>query len=544
MTQMPDQRQLTDAFSIKHLHADLKGRSVRGGVLTLTSQGAQFFMQSISTVVLARLLVPADFGLVAMVTAITGLGQAFADLGLSEATIQHPEISHDQVSTLFWINVAIGLTLTSITIALAPVLAWFYREPRLKDITFLLSLTFLIGGLRVQHDALLRRRMRFSSLAIRDVASYVLAVPVAITLAWKGAGYWALVALPLTLNLTQMVLSWLMARWIPGVPRRDAKVRSLIIFGRNVAASYVMYNVNRGADSVLIGRFWGAVPLGLYSRAYNLLMLPVRQLGAPARGVAVPAFSRVQGDQERFARYYLRTANLIIWISAPIFGFLFVAAEPVVVLTLGNRWREAAPVFQILAISALVQLLLDSTVWLLVSRGQSERLLKLLVIISPIIIGSYAIGLPFGIKGVALSGSVVLLAIFPRILKFAFRGTTLTLGRLGQAIVYPISLCLAGVFFAELALHLIAPQRVVSQLLVVALGFAAAYSLSALIPAVRDEVMSFRKLLSELRLSKATRLAYCAATFAIRRVASLNRSRCSTPRFYLSTISRRRLGKW
>jgi len=501
MTQMAAQQQLIDAFSTEHLHADLKGRSVRGGLLTLTSQGAQFLMQSVSTVVLARLLVPADFGLVAMVTAITGLGQAFADLGLSEATIQHPEISHNQVSTLFWINVAIGLTLTSITAALAPVLVWFYREPRLKDITFLLSLTFLIGGLRVQHDALLRRQMRFTSLAIRDVASYVLAVPVAIALAWRGAGYWALVALPLTLNLTQMSLSWLMVRWTPGLPRIDARVRSLIAFGGNVAASYLIFNVNRSADSVLIGWYWGAGPLGLYSRAYNLLMLPVRQLGAPARSVAVPAFSRVQGDPERLARYYLRTVNLIMWITAPIFGFLFVAAEPVIVLTLGNRWREAAPVFQILAIFALGQLLLESTLWLFVSRGQSKRLLRLLLIISPIIVASYVIGLSFGIKGVALSGSLVLLAIFPQVLKFAFRGTTLTLGRLWQAILYPISLCLAGVFLGELALHLIAPQRIISQLLVVALGFAVAYSLSALLRAVREEVMSFRRLFRELRLS-------------------------------------------
>ena len=169
-------------------------------MLTLTSQGAQFVINPIATVVLARLLTPADFGLVAMVTAITGLGQAFADLGLSEATIQREEISHNQVSTLFWINVAIGLTLMLITAALAPVLAWFYREPRLKDITFLVSLTFLIGGLRVQHDALLKRQMRFASLAIRDVASYVLAVPVAITMAWRGAGYWAIVALPLIIE--------------------------------------------------------------------------------------------------------------------------------------------------------------------------------------------------------------------------------------------------------------------------------------------------------------------------------------------------------
>jgi O-antigen/teichoic acid export membrane protein len=493
---MAVQQQAPDAFSIEHLQADLKGRSVRGGLLTLTSQGAQFLMQSIATVVLARLLTPADFGLVAMVTAMTGLAQGFADLGLSEATIQHPEISHNQVSTLFWINVAIGLTLTSITAALAPVLVWFYHEPRLKDITFLVSLTFLIGGLRVQHDALLRRQMRFKSLAIRDVASYVLAVPVAITMAWRGAGYWAIVALPLTLNLTQMSLSWLMACWIPGLPRRDAKVRSLIAFGGNVAASYLIFNVNRSADSILIGWHWGAGPLGLYSRAYNLLMLPVRQLGAPARSVAVPTFSRVQDDPERLARYYLRTANLIMWITAPIFGFLFVAAVPVIVLTLGDRWRAAASVFQILAIFALGQLLLESTLWLFVSRGQSQRLLKLLLIISPVIVGSYAIGLPFGIKGVALSGSLVLLVIFPWILKFSFSGTNLTLQHFGQAILYPIAVCLAGICSAKLALHLIAPQRPVSQLLVAALGFAAGYALSVCIPRVRQEVMSLKTLFS------------------------------------------------
>jgi len=497
------QQQVLDAFSTDHLHADLKGRSVRGGVVTLTSQGAQFVMQTVATVVLARLLVPADFGLVAMVTAITGLGQAFADLGLSEATIQHPEISHDQVSTLFWINVAIGLTLTSITAALAPVLAWFYREPRLIDITLLVSLTFFIGGLRVQHDALLKRQMRFSSLAIRDVASYVIAVPVAITLAWRGFGYWALVALPLTLNLIVMALSWLMVRWRPGLPRRDANVRSLIAFGGNVAASYLIFNVNRSADSVLIGWYWGAGPLGLYSRAYNLLMLPVRQLGAPARSVAIPAFSRVHEDAERLARYYLRTANLIMWISAPIFGFLFVAAEPVIVLTLGNRWREAAPVFQILAIFALGQLLLESTLWLFVSRGQSKQLLKLLLIISPIIVGSFVIGLPFGIRGVALSGSIVLLGIFPWILKSSFRGTDLTLSRLGRAILYPIAACFACVAIGEFALHMIAPQRLVSQLGVVSISFGMGYCFSMLIRPVREEVMSLKKLFSELRQSGA-----------------------------------------
>ena len=424
---MPVQQQSLDGLSTDHLQSDLRGRSVRGGVLNVTSQGAQFLIQSVATIVLARLLTPADFGLVAMVSTVTGLGQAFADLGLSEATIQRKEISHNQVSALFWINVAIGLGLMTITLISAPVLARFYREPRLVNITVLVSLTFLFGGLRVQPDAILKRQMRFAALAIRDVVSYAVAVPIAILMAWRGAGYWALVALPLILNFNVMTLSWLMIKWRPSLPRRDAQVGSMIAFGGNVAASYFVITVSRSADNVLIGRYIGAGPLGLYSRAYNLLMLPVRQLSAPAASVAVPAFSRTQDDPERFARYYLRAVNLLMWISAPIFGFLFAAARPVIILMLGNQWREAAPVFQILAVCALTQLLLESTIWLFVSRGQSQQLLKLLLVISPIIIASYALGLRFGIKGVALSGSLMLLAILPWMLKFTFRGTNLTL---------------------------------------------------------------------------------------------------------------------
>jgi O-antigen/teichoic acid export membrane protein len=467
--------------------------------VNLVSQGAQFMIQSVATVVLARLLTPADFGLVAMVATITGLGQAFADLGLSEATIQRKEITNDQVSTLFWINLAIGVGLMLITMVLSPVLAWFYRDARLVSVTLILSLTFLFGGLRVQADAVLKRQMRFSSLAIRDIVSYLVAVPTAIVLAFRGASYWALVALPLTLNFTQMALSWLMVNWRPGLPRRDAEVGSMIAFGGNVAASYLIVNISRSADNVLIGWHWGASPLGLYSRAYNLLMLPVRQLSAPAGSVAVPAFSRTQDDPERFARYYLRTVNLILWISAPVFGFLFVAAHPVIVLMLGRQWGEAAPVFQILTISALGQLLLDSTIWLLVSRGQSRRLLKLLLVFSPILVCSYAVGLPFGIKGVALSGSLVMLVILPWMLRFSFQGTALSLSRLGRAIFYPVALSLIGVLTAGLLLHLVGPSNPIAKLFVAASGFLAAYGLSALVPAVRREAMSLRDLVNEFR---------------------------------------------
>jgi O-antigen/teichoic acid export membrane protein len=468
----------------------------------LGSQGANFVIQSASAAIMARLLMPADFGLVAMVTALTGLAQAFADLGLSEATIQREDISDAQVTALFWINVAIGLGLTVLTAASAPLLAWFYHQPRLRNLTLALSLNFIIGGLRVQHDALLKRQMRFRAVAIRNCVGVLIAVPITLIMAWRGAGYWAIAAFPLIFNFLQMALSWAMVPWIPGLPRRGAGVRSLVSFGGHVAASYFVSNINRNTDNVLIGWYWGATPLGLYSRAYNLLMLPLRQLSIPAASVAVPAFSRLQDDPERFARYYLRAISLMAWVGTSVLGFLFVAAGPVIVLALGHKWLEAAPVFQILVVGSLGQLLLDSTVWLLISRGQSARLFKLLLIMSPIIVGSYAIGLPFGIKGVALSGSLALVGTLPWILRVAFRGTALTLGRLGQALLYPVLTCLGGVATGELTLRALAPQTTFSQLAVSALGFGAAYALAALIPPIRREVMSFRQLLGEFRLRR------------------------------------------
>lgn len=499
---MAAQLHLLDPLSTEHLEADLKGRSVRGGLLTITSQGAQFVLQSIGTVVLARLLTPADFGMVAMVTAVTALPTAFVDLGLTEATVQSKNINHEQVSTLFWVNVSMGLGLTVVVAGLAPLIAWFYKTAALKNISCLLALSFLISGLRSQHDALLKRQMRFLSLAIRDVAAYAIGIAVAVTMAWKGATYWALVALPLIINATQMLLSWMMVGWRPGRPHRDAGVGAMINFGGNVAASYFITAVNRSADNILIGWYWGAGPLGLYSRAYNLLMLPLRQLSGPAVSVAVPAFSRLQDDPERFARYYLRAVNLVMWIGAPVFGFLFVAAEPVIVLILGRQWRAAAPVFQCLAISALAQLLYESTLWLFLSSGRSDRLFKLLRIISPIIIGSFVVGLPFGIKGVALLGSVVMLVLIPVILKFSFRDTTLTLWRLAKAIFCPITLCGVAILLSKLVIHSISSVAIGTQLFVVFLSFAVSYLLSLILRTVREEIMAFRTLLIDLRLSR------------------------------------------
>jgi O-antigen/teichoic acid export membrane protein len=301
----------------------------------------------------------------------------------------------------------------------------------------------------------------------------------------------------------QMVISWLAVKWRPGAPSRSAQIASMIKFGGHVSASYLVLNLNRSLDNILVGWYWGATPLGLYSRAYNLLMLPVRQLSGPTGSVAIPSFSRLQDNPERFARYYLAVVSLLAWITAPIFGFLFVSARPVIVLVLGSKWAEAAPVFQILVISALGQLLLESTVWLFVSRGQSNRLLQILVLISPLVAGSYALGLPYGIGGVALAGSLVLVALLPWILSFSFRGTKLSLLRLGRTLVFPLSLCLVSILVSNAALRLLRPHQLPLQLVVAALSFLITYGLSMLAPGIRAELGSFREILSAFASPRA-----------------------------------------
>jgi O-antigen/teichoic acid export membrane protein len=499
-----------------HLNDNLKGRSVRGGVLIASSQTAQFVLGTIFTIVLARLLTPADFGLVAMVTAVTGLAQVFADLGLSEATIQRPEITPEQVNALFWINSAVGLGLTLLTAALAPVLAWFYREPRLIPITLVLAPTFLIGGLRVQPEALLKRQMRFKALAVRDVTSFFLGVLVAIVMGIEGAGYWAIVAFPLTANLLQMFSSWLLISWKPSRPRGAADVGSLVKFGGQVAASYLVSALSGNASNILIGWYWGAAPLGLYSRAGNLLMKPVSQLLVPAGGVAVPALSRIHGDPRRFARYYLSALNLIMWISAPLFGFLFVTAKPTIVILLGHKWLGAAPIFQLLCISALAQPFFQSTNWVLISSGRTDRFLRITIIATAIGLGALAFALPFGINAVALWCSVAQVAILPWVMSFCFRGTYLTLRTLGRAVLFPISSSLVGVLCAEAAALFVNPANDVTALFVTAVVFAAVYFLAvSLCRPVRKEITELKLLMHNLRPSRQT-----AADFAPKTIVS------------------------
>jgi len=424
-------------FDTEHLKADLKERSVRGGAVTMTAQVIKFLLHTGSVVVLARLLTPQDYGLVAMVTAITGFVTLFKDMGLSTATIQKAEINHSQVSTLFWINVAVSFVLALILAIVAPIISWFYREPKLTGITLVLAGTFIFSGLTVQHQALLRRQMRFTALAAIEIGSMGIGIITGIVMAWYGAGYWALVGLSAATALSNVALVWVFCGWHPGLPVRRAGIRSMIAFGGHITGFHIVNYFARNFDNILLGRFWGADVLGLYSRAYNIMMLPLSQVRDPLYAVAIPALSHIQKDPARYKKYYIKLVTLLAFITMPLVVFLFVCADEVISLLLGSKWSGAANIFKILCIAAFIQPVTSAAGLVLVSLGQSKRYFTIGTINSIIMVISFILGLPWGAIGVAAGYAVANYVILFPSLWYCFRRTPITVSALMRAILRP-----------------------------------------------------------------------------------------------------------
>jgi PST family polysaccharide transporter len=390
-------------FQTDHLKVNLGGRAARGGVVAITSQGLKFIVTLAATSVMARLLTPQDYGLIGMVAFVTGFVSMYKDLGLSAATIQKSEINSEQISTLFWVNVCLSLAIALLTMALAPLVAWFYGEPRLTAITVVTSIGFLISGLTVQHEALLRRQMRYLALAAIGLSSVAMGYVVGILMAWRGFSYWALVGSQLAVIITGSALTLLLCRWIPGLPKRNAGVRSMIKFGGNLTGFTTINYFSRNLDNLLIGRFAGAQQLGLYSRAYQLMLLPIEQINEPVTSVAVSSLSRLMDSPEAYRRAYLRMLEKIAMLTMPGVVLMILTSDWIIHIFLGPQWVGAVRIFVILGISALFQPIANTTGWLLISQGRTHDMLKWGLISGPIIIASFLIGLPWGAVGVAAS---------------------------------------------------------------------------------------------------------------------------------------------
>ncbi len=427
---------------------DLKSRAIRGGFAKVCSQGANFALRIGSLMVLARLLDPKDFGLVGMVTAFTGVLTLFRDFGLSSATIQRLEVTDEQVSTLFWINSLVGAMLWLLLAAVSPLVATFYREPRLLWVTMVLAVGFFFNALGVQHSAMLQRQMRFTALAIIDFVALLSGVAVAIAMAFHGFKYWSLVAMTTVTPLVTSISLWLTTGWIPGPPRRGAGVHSMMRFGGTITLNGLVVYVAYNLEKVLLGRFWGAETVGIYGRAYQLINIPTDNLNSAVGEVAFSVLARVQNDAARLRSYFLKGYSLVLALTVPVTIACALFGDDLISVLLGPKWKAAIPIFRLLAPTILMFAMMNPFSWLLFSMGWVNRSLKIALAIAPLAISAYVIGLPYGPKGVALAYSTAMtIWLVPHIL-WCIHGTNISFGDILGVVKRPV---ISAAFSAALA---------------------------------------------------------------------------------------------
>lgn len=375
--------------------------AARGALFTLTATAIKMVLQVASVVVLSRLLTPHDYGLIAIVLVVIGVGEIFRDFGLTSAAVQAPSLSDGQRDNLFWINTSIGCALAAVMFGISWPLAALTGEPDLRAIVQVLSLTFVFNGVTTQYRAQLMRALKFRAMALIDISAAAVALGSAITAALLGAGYWALVLQQLANLLLMLTGAFVAGPWLPKRYSRDHDISAMMRFGWSIVGTGVLTYLGNQIDTIIVAARFGTSPLGLYDRAYRLVMTPLGQVRSPLSNVAIPILSRVQNDQGRFDRLII-SGQVALGYSVGI-PLMLVAglAEPVTGIMLGAQWLESVPLIRLLALTGTLTTLSFVGYWVYISRGLGKQLFQYSMVSLAIRISCIVAGSFFGLVGVA-----------------------------------------------------------------------------------------------------------------------------------------------
>jgi PST family polysaccharide transporter len=388
--------------------------AVKGAMWLATDQVGSRVIDMFFTVALARLLVPGDFGLLAMAAASTAFLRLFGNLGLAAAIVQQREVDDEFLSTAFWANVATGAALFLIAGIAGKYMGDLLREPRAGVIIFFLSSRFLIAAGSATQIAMFSRRLDFRALSLRSIVATVVAGAVAVALAARGMGVWALVAQELTRTAVATVLLYLATGWRPRRVFSPTRFRTLWSFSGPLLVSRFLRYLMGNTDNLLVGRYLGSTALGFYSMAYSVFTAPLNDFSAIVHRVMFSALSRLHGDGDRFKRGFLLATRYVTMLTIPTMVGLATVAPLVVRVLFGERWLPAAPVISLLALAAPFGLMMGVGPSGLQAGGRTDLQMWLSLISALVYLPAFAIGLRWGIVGVAacsLVGSAILAPI-------------------------------------------------------------------------------------------------------------------------------------
>lgn len=470
-------------------------RRVRAGAMAaIATQIVRVGTQAGSVIILSRLLTPADFGIFAMASPVLAFAVLFQDLGLGHATVQKDSLSQRDLSSLFWVNLSIGAALALTLVVLSPLVGKFYGEPKLAALTASMSLTLLLSGADVQHLSLLTRQMRFWTLAAIESMAALSGLAASIAMALIYHSYWAILAGSLTSGVVLASGAWLSSGWLPSRPGSIGQSRGMLSFGLGVTGYNLAEFFSRNIDSVLIGQVWGAASLGVYNRAYRLLLFPLQQITNPMVRIMLPTLSSLLNETERYRQSYRRAVLPAYTVVLPGVAFMIATAGPLVETLLGDRWKEVTPVFVGLSVAALLQATNSPANWLFLSQGRSREYMKwgLFVAITSVI--AFVCGLHYGPAGVAAAYSVSECLRTPILWWFVGRR-----GPVGHRdIVQSIAPHLAGAIASIISVHLLRDAmmaRLSGDLPTLLACFGLSYAVSLLViamfPSARREMYRY-----------------------------------------------------
>jgi O-antigen/teichoic acid export membrane protein len=381
---------------------NIEGKVARGvSWLALFKFVSQFFSWLV-TIIVARLLLPEDYGLMAMATIITGYAEIFSELGLGAAIIQRPNLNKTDLSSIFWFTMIVSLFFCLFSFAVAPITAHIFNEPRVLPLTQAVSVIFIISGLQIVPLNLLKKDLNFKTVGFIEMIGSMVACGSMLIMAYCGAGVWTLLGGRMINGVTRVLMLYYHALWRPSFHFRFKEAASYIRFGIVVSVSQSFYYLFEKSDKFFAGRAWSSQLVGYYSFAQQLALIPTEKIVSLINQVSFTAFSKLQDDKEAFNQLYLKIVEFTSTIVFPLYVGGFLVADELIVLLIGQQWLPAVFLFKFLCLAQIPRSINAINNFVHISRGEPNLGLFINVVLSISMAISFYFAVQFGLNAIVL----------------------------------------------------------------------------------------------------------------------------------------------
>ncbi|UZW56609.1 lipopolysaccharide biosynthesis protein [Sphingobium sp. JS3065] len=405
------------------------GRKVAGGIgSTAVAQLIRIGSGMGLVIIASRILPPADYGIYAMAAPIVGLAMMFQNIGFDHAIVQAKDVSDDQISSLFWMNILMCAVISAILVIVSPLASLFYRNDAVGPLVAASSLLILATAPNPLYNALLNRHLRFHAQSLVDIASSVTGFVVTIVAVFVMRTYWALLIGVLAATIVNVIGFMTAERWRPRLTFKWRSIAPMVRFGGGVSVFGMATFVTRNIDNVLLARVWGGQTLGYYDRAYRLMFQPLQNICAPLSRNLLPVLARTREEPERYRRAYLLFVQGMAALVIPGIIACSMSAHETVGFLLGEKWHASAPIFSWLSAATPFLLINETVPWLFMSSGQSRRMMNWGLFASATVVLGFGIGIFWGAVGMAMAYFIGEIARSPLLFGLAARNMPVKFG--------------------------------------------------------------------------------------------------------------------